>query len=368
MCKIATDHLEVHEMDAKKTGELIAMLRKEQNLNQSELADRLGVTNKAISRWETGRGYPDIETLPKLSEALCISIPELLEGERAQAADFEQEPSSMIHTDRDSVIESVCKYAGEQSRRQKRKYVLSAVLFWIAIGLGAIYFLITVAWPVVGGAIYSVVGSTDCVVAQDYRSLTYLGETYVPLPMNGYSGALGERMVDECRVEGTGFFGKLLFGDMLYEVKYVPNNEIVYLQTDYDLCISEYFVLESKYEYYTQMLQEADFSQYFFSQYAESGYRWERELSPVLANAIENLQYPAVSEEPDISYRLDVLLYDESHIFFYQPGTLLQTSDGYYWSPAEFPSHGYGMHPGCTWTEQYYPLMGFDHELNELFS
>lgn len=355
-------------MDAKKTGEFIAALRKELNLNQSELAERIGVTNKAISRWETGRGYPDIETLPKLSEVLHVSIPDLLEGKRVQVPDVEQESPSITHTEHDSFIESVCQYAGEQSRRQKKKFLLTTVLLWLLIGLVAIYFFITVARPVVGGAIYSVVGSTDCVVAQDYRSLTYLGQVYVPLPMNGYSGALGERMVDECRVEGTGFFGKLLFGDMLYEVKYVPNNEIVYLQTDYDLCISEYFVLESEYEYYTQMLQEADFSQYFFSQYAESGYRWERELSPVLADAIENLQYPAVSEEPDISYRLDVLLYDESHIFFYQPGTLLQTSDGYYWSPAEFPSHGYGMHQDCTWTEQYYPLMGFDHELGQLFS
>ena len=353
-------------MDPKKTGELIATLRKKLNLNQSELAEQIGVTNKAISRWETGRGYPDIETLPKLSEVLNISIPELLNGERAKVSEPEV-MNRQAQTEIDRSIETVCQFAGEQSRIQKKKYVLTTVLLWIAIAVAVLYFFVTAVWPVVGRLVYSVVGSWDCVVAQDYCSLTYLGDTYVPLPMNGYSGSLGERMVDECRVEGTGFLGKLLFGDMLYEVKNVPNNEIVYLQTDYDHCISEYFVLESEYEYYTQMLQEADFSQYFFSQYAESGYRWERELSPAIVDAIENLQYPAVSEEPDISYRLDVLLYDESHIFFYQPGTLFQTSDGYYWSPAEFPTHGYGMHQDCTWTEQYYSLKGLDHELSALF-
>lgn len=41
-------------MDAKKTGELIAALRKEKDWSQTELAERLGVTNKAVSRWETG--------------------------------------------------------------------------------------------------------------------------------------------------------------------------------------------------------------------------------------------------------------------------------------------------------------------------
>jgi DNA-binding XRE family transcriptional regulator len=51
-------------MDAKKTGELIAALRKEKGWSQTELAERLGVTNKAVSRWETGRGYPDVEFCP----------------------------------------------------------------------------------------------------------------------------------------------------------------------------------------------------------------------------------------------------------------------------------------------------------------
>lgn len=41
-------------MDAKKTGELIAAMRKQKGMNQRQLAERLGVTNKAISRWETG--------------------------------------------------------------------------------------------------------------------------------------------------------------------------------------------------------------------------------------------------------------------------------------------------------------------------
>lgn len=357
-------------MDAKKTGELIATLRREQKLNQSELAEQLGVTNKAISRWETGRGYPDIETLPKLSEVLHISIPELLSGEQLPAPDPVQHsyPEAHSHLQRDSSIETVCQYAGAQTRIQKKKVILLTVLLSLAIFLLAFFLIVNEIIPVVEQIYYSTVGSSDCVVASDYHTLTYMGDTYVPLPMNGYSCELGERMVDECRVQGTGFIGKLLFGDMLYEVENVPNHEIVYLQTDYDCCISEYFVLESEYDRYSQMLQQVECSRYYSCHHNESWYEWEEELDPVLSAAIQDPEHQSVSLEPDYSRRVEVLLYDENHMFFYCAGTFFQTTDGYYWCPAEFPSHGYGTHPGCTWTEQYYPINGYDSELSVLFS
>ena len=72
-------------MDAKKTGERIAALRKEKGWSQTELAERLGVTNKAVSRWETGRGYPDVELLPLLAKELGVTISELLDGARTPA-------------------------------------------------------------------------------------------------------------------------------------------------------------------------------------------------------------------------------------------------------------------------------------------
>lgn len=64
-------------MDAKKTGELIARSRKEQGLSQGELAERLHVTDKAVSKWETGRGMPGIDSLEPLAEALGLSVSEL---------------------------------------------------------------------------------------------------------------------------------------------------------------------------------------------------------------------------------------------------------------------------------------------------
>ena len=67
-------------MDAKATGTLIAQRRKQLTLSQAELAERLHVTDKAVSRWETGRGMPGLDSLEPLSGALGLSVSELLSG------------------------------------------------------------------------------------------------------------------------------------------------------------------------------------------------------------------------------------------------------------------------------------------------
>ena len=64
-----------------KVGNLISKLREEKGLSQSELGSKLGVSNKAVSRWENGRGYPDTSILLKLSDVLEITVDELLKGE-----------------------------------------------------------------------------------------------------------------------------------------------------------------------------------------------------------------------------------------------------------------------------------------------
>lgn len=67
-------------MNMKRMGGYIASLRREKGLTQEELADSLKVTGKAVSRWETGRGYPDVEMLPVIAEFFQITVDELLKG------------------------------------------------------------------------------------------------------------------------------------------------------------------------------------------------------------------------------------------------------------------------------------------------
>lgn len=70
-------------MDAKKTGSLIAKKRKERKMSQRELAECLHITDKAISKWERGLSFPDITILIPLSEALNVSLYDLLTGGRS---------------------------------------------------------------------------------------------------------------------------------------------------------------------------------------------------------------------------------------------------------------------------------------------
>ena len=68
-------------MNQYVTGAMIRRLREERKMTQLQLAERLHVSDKAISKWETGRGYPDISLIEPLSAALGVSVLELISGE-----------------------------------------------------------------------------------------------------------------------------------------------------------------------------------------------------------------------------------------------------------------------------------------------
>ena len=90
-------------MDQAKVGKFIAALRHEQGLTQEALGQRLGVTNKTVSRWETGSYMPDIELLVPLGEALGVSVNELLAGERLSDEQFrKQADENLVEAVRES--------------------------------------------------------------------------------------------------------------------------------------------------------------------------------------------------------------------------------------------------------------------------
>lgn len=105
-------------MNTEKVGRFIAERRKEKNLTQKQLADLLGVTDKAVSRWETGKGYPDIEILRILSEKLNVSLNELLSGEKI--------PEEKIIESAEEHI--VYAYRKEKKTKKKSRIIVAAVL------------------------------------------------------------------------------------------------------------------------------------------------------------------------------------------------------------------------------------------------
>ena len=72
-------------MNSTDFGKKVATLRKEKGLTQSELAEKLNISNKAISRWETGEGYPEITILTSLAKELGVTVDELLNYSQAEA-------------------------------------------------------------------------------------------------------------------------------------------------------------------------------------------------------------------------------------------------------------------------------------------
>ena len=68
-------------MDTAKTGAYLASLRKAAGMTQQDAADRLGVSNKTVSKWESGGGFPDITVLPALAELYGVTADDILAGE-----------------------------------------------------------------------------------------------------------------------------------------------------------------------------------------------------------------------------------------------------------------------------------------------
>ena len=115
-------------MDNEKTGKLISSIRKDKGLTQKQLADSLGVSNAMISKWETGKGFPDISLLEPLASVLDITVSEVLAGERHKNND---ENNSLIN----DLVEISIK---EQNRKIK-------VTNWIiAITVALLYISISV--------------------------------------------------------------------------------------------------------------------------------------------------------------------------------------------------------------------------------
>ncbi len=115
------------DMNAEKTGKFISLLRKEKELTQKQFANILGVTDKAVSRWETGKNYPDIELLEVISKTFNVTISELLEGKR-----ISQEELAGISENQ--VIEQI-----RSNKKSKKKYrVIIGVILVITLFLGYI--------------------------------------------------------------------------------------------------------------------------------------------------------------------------------------------------------------------------------------
>ena len=172
-------------MDNNGIGQFIAELRKEKHLTQKELADRLYITDKAVSKWERGLSCPDITILPEVAAILGVTVDELLSGRRKPVEKKEQKAE----------IEAVINYAEKslESRvKNTRKicavgfsvFLLAGVLVcmvcdlaisghmtWSLIVISSILYAWIVLFPFIRFGTKGIIGS---LIALSFLTLPYL--------------------------------------------------------------------------------------------------------------------------------------------------------------------------------------------------
>ena len=114
-------------MNQEKIGKFIAELRKEKGMTQLELANNLGITDRAISKWENGRGMPDLSLLTPLCEMLGVSINELLSGEILDNKNYQEKFE-------ENIINTI-DYTERKIKQTRRNFSISLLAVFISVAI-----------------------------------------------------------------------------------------------------------------------------------------------------------------------------------------------------------------------------------------
>lgn len=125
-------------MDNNKTGLLIAQTRKELGMTQKQLAEKLNISDRAVSKWERGAGFPDVSLIEPLADALGLNVLEILRGERM--------PEEERRTIDDVTVREALQVLGRHGKRQTG-YVLKTIQVLFAMFAPFVIMLIFILQP-----------------------------------------------------------------------------------------------------------------------------------------------------------------------------------------------------------------------------
>lgn len=111
-------------MDQILIGKFIALRRKEKNLTQEQLAEKLGVSNKTISKWETGKCMPDYSIVKNLCEELGITIAELIDGKVSE--------NNVISFNEEQILD-LMKRTQELEKQKDLQYGIMLIIMGVAL-------------------------------------------------------------------------------------------------------------------------------------------------------------------------------------------------------------------------------------------
>lgn len=167
-------------MDQVKTGQFIKTIRKEKNLTQREVAERLSISEKTVSKWETGNGLPEVSLMLPLCELLEISVNELLSGERLDKKQY-------YHKAEENIMDLL------KEKAEAKKKITVAVIIVLATLLAGVTLLVIAAlldmalWlrivlSIIGVAVIGVGIGVACVLDRDagVYECQHCGQKFVP--------------------------------------------------------------------------------------------------------------------------------------------------------------------------------------------
>lgn len=169
-------------MDQSKTGKFIAEERKRKNYTQRQLADFLGISDKTISKWERGKGFPEVSLLLPLCDELEITVNELLTGERLQEVDYKKKAE-----------ENMVNFMKEKEENRIKLRLSTLLLVVSLLAFGTLINVINVYTEVIGVPDKVLLMTVACTIfiigivvfMQGERTIGYYkcshcGETFVP--------------------------------------------------------------------------------------------------------------------------------------------------------------------------------------------
>lgn len=180
-------------MDQRKIGQFLQSLRKEKELTQEQLAEKFNVSNRTVSRWETGSNMPDISVLVELAEFYQVDIKEIIDGERK---------SEQMNEETKETLVKVAEYTNEDKKQQYLK--MRKIIGGVLMGFGAFLAVSALAifprdssW----GSIYSTLGAIilsagvyQLICRNKYRLICSMGCFLVAFALLVFTDYLGVRL------------------------------------------------------------------------------------------------------------------------------------------------------------------------------
>ena len=239
-------------MDLDKIGKFIALNRKNKGLTQEQLAEKLGVTNKTVSRWETGKYMPDLSLLKPLSEELGITLNELLSGEKI-------ENEKIVENTEKNIINTI-DYSKQKIEKERRQISIGLAITGIIISIAALTIFETESsWC----SIYSIIGIIVLVIgiirelkySKKLKILTsiilfvgillvFIGIDYVGVKLNPRPPIYSYLIATEFRES------KIIEYKSLFCNVYRINTDT----------LNEYYIIDSKKEYTIDTIQTSPFN------------------------------------------------------------------------------------------------------------